>query len=63
MTSIADRLTDIQQRIAQSERRIAELKRAPTVEFLFIEMASAALIQLREYQNGYGRSNLPSVTC
>jgi len=51
MTNIADKLTEIQRRIVETERRIAELKLAPTVDaLLLIEMASAVLTQLCEYQ-------------
>jgi hypothetical protein len=51
MTSIADKLTEIRRRIIETERRIAELKLAPTAEgLLLIEMASAVLTQLCEYQ-------------
>jgi hypothetical protein len=51
MTTIADKLTEIQRRIVETERRIAELKLAPTVDaLLLIEMASAVLTQLCEYQ-------------
>jgi hypothetical protein len=60
MTSIADKLAEIHRRIVEAERRIAELKLAPTVDgLLLIEMASVVLTQLREYQKQL-QSSLPS---
>jgi len=51
MITIADKLADVRLRIVETERRIAELKLAPTAEGLvLIETASTVLRQLREYQ-------------
>ena len=58
MMTTPDKRADVQQRIAETESRIAELKLVPTAEgLLLIETASAVLRQLRDYQKRLGASS------
>jgi uncharacterized coiled-coil DUF342 family protein len=51
MSQYFDKLDDVQQRIAETEQRIVELKLTPAPEAtLLIETASAVLSQLRAYK-------------